>query len=159
MTALLADDDFPVKEGKNTGAITSCLKVCYGKETTKKKKAASTAGSSATSVVGEKSDDEYDDDAPAPAPKGRKNEVIPTARGRLAARLRTRSPTTMPQAAEDEEADEGVTQAPQSKRKRSSVARASILGDQVKLRSIVPQRHGSFCKGYITTLPIMLTLR
>jgi hypothetical protein len=37
----------------------------------------------------------------------------------------------MPQAAEDEEADEGVTQAPKSKHKRSSVARASILGDRV----------------------------
>jgi hypothetical protein len=41
------------------------------------------------------------------------------------------SPTTMPQVAEDEEADEGVTQAPKSKHKRSSVARASILGDRV----------------------------
>jgi hypothetical protein len=37
----------------------------------------------------------------------------------------------MPQAAEDEEADKGVTQAPKSKHKRSSVARASILGDRV----------------------------
>jgi hypothetical protein len=37
----------------------------------------------------------------------------------------------MPQVAEDEEADEGVTQAPKSKHKRSSVARASILGDRV----------------------------
>jgi hypothetical protein len=27
VATLLADDDFPVKEGKNSGAITSCLKV------------------------------------------------------------------------------------------------------------------------------------
>jgi hypothetical protein len=72
---LLADNDLPVQEGKNTGAITSGLKVCYGKQTTKKKQAASTAGSiGATSVSGDGSDGEDGDDAPAPVPRGHEEE-------------------------------------------------------------------------------------
>lgn len=83
VATLLADDDFPAKEGKNSGAITSCPKVCYGKETTKKKKATSAAGSSvATNVVSDGSDDEYGDDAPASASKGKKNGRASTSRGR-----------------------------------------------------------------------------
>jgi len=45
VTSLLADDNFPVNEDMSPGAITSCLKVCYGKETTVKKNAMSTTAS------------------------------------------------------------------------------------------------------------------
>ena len=82
VSTILADNDFPVQEGKNTGAITSGFKVCYGKQTTKKKQAASTAGSiGATSVRGDGSDGEDGDNAPAPMPKGKKRRRTSSTRG------------------------------------------------------------------------------